>query len=336
MAASLKASSEVAAESRWRAGIDGHALVVGRQRERGHVTPVRADERLDLARDGQAVLRDLALECERLPAAGIGHHRPRLGDDQRLIERSVRIVHVALRLERAVGRAIGDQRLGDAVAQRRRVVALGRGVVGAVAEGVHGLGQLLVGLIELGDLEVPPQQNPIGREADGRFPSGGHVRRGLLLRDEVAVGLIVIRRPGVPHGGREVEQVAGVHGRRGHDLANQGKKLVVPDSGRRVAVALRGRAVLDDVGEVGLAGRECDQQSDQHGQHHRATSWQGASTTVDGLLLGGVALVRWAPVSSGEDAGRATARQPEHQPPPAEDPRRVRHNWRVATWNLDR
>ena len=31
-------------------------------------------------------------------------------------------------------------------------------------------------------------------------PSSGHVRRGLLLGDEVAIGLVLVCRPGVPHG----------------------------------------------------------------------------------------------------------------------------------------
>ncbi len=38
-------------EPRWRARVDRRALVGGRQGERRHVSPVRPDERLDLARD---------------------------------------------------------------------------------------------------------------------------------------------------------------------------------------------------------------------------------------------------------------------------------------------
>ena len=148
----------------------GTPSVIGRQRERGHVTPVRTDERLDLARDGQAVLRDLPLERERLPTAGIGHHGARLGDDQRIIDRSVRVVHVALRLECAVRRAVGDHRLGDAVSQRRRVVALGRGVIGAVAEAAMVSASCSSASSSSVTVKYRHEEDPVRREADGCFP----------------------------------------------------------------------------------------------------------------------------------------------------------------------
>ena len=49
------------------------------QRERRHVPPVRTDEGLDRARDRQAVLGDLLVQGERLPAVRVAHDRARLG-----------------------------------------------------------------------------------------------------------------------------------------------------------------------------------------------------------------------------------------------------------------
>ena len=136
------------------------------------MAPVRADERLDLARNREPVLRQLLLECQRLPSVRIGHLGAGLRDDERLVGGGVRIVDVALLLERPVCLPFLDNRSRDALAEGGRVVALGLGVVGPEAEARHRGVQLRDRRIEVGDRRVAPIQDVVCGEADGRLTRG--------------------------------------------------------------------------------------------------------------------------------------------------------------------
>jgi hypothetical protein len=107
---------------------------------------VRADEGLDLARDGEAVLRHLILQSERLPAVRVSHHRPWLIHTQRLIGRLIRRVDVALLFERPVTGPGVDDRRCDPVAEGGGTVPLRVREVRAIAERRHRLGELGGGL----------------------------------------------------------------------------------------------------------------------------------------------------------------------------------------------
>ena len=70
-------------------------------------------------------------------AFGSLHHRARVLDDHRVVGRLIRTVDVALVLERAVRAPVLDDGRGDAIAERRRIITVGRIVVRAVAERCH-------------------------------------------------------------------------------------------------------------------------------------------------------------------------------------------------------
>jgi hypothetical protein len=132
-------------QARRRARIDGCTRRRRGQCQGRDMPPMRPEEGLHLARYRQAVLGDLLTERQRLPGVGVAHRRPRLGNDERVVDRTVGVVDVPVVFEGAVAPAVVDRRLGDAVAECRRRVAFGRDVVGAVAQRRHHGVQLLGG-----------------------------------------------------------------------------------------------------------------------------------------------------------------------------------------------
>ena len=200
------------------------------------MAPVRPDEALHLAGDRQAVLRDDLRERERLPAVRIAHVRAGLCDDERRVDRLVVRVDVPRLLQRAVVAAALDDRRRDAVAERRRRVALGADVVDVVTEALHRGGELGERLLETGGDRVAVEEQPVRRVADRRLAGRLHVVGVVLLVDEVAVRAGLVGRPGVPHRRRDVEEVARVHGRSRHVAADRVQQRFVPHARDRPRV----------------------------------------------------------------------------------------------------
>ncbi len=286
IAACLYSASVALAEAGRRSGIDRRALGRRGQPERSHVSPVRPDEPLDVARDRQAVLRDVLAERQRLPPVWIPQARPGIGDHERVVDRPVRRVDVALLLERPVLHAVGDRGRGDAVPERRRRVAVGARVVDPVAEGLHGVNQLVERLLQPGGPRVPLQEQPVGREADRglarRLDVGGRV----LLVHEVPVGGGVVGGPRVPHRGGEMEQIPGVDRRSGKIPADRVERGLVPDSRHRPSVQVSSVAAIHQVrGRAGAAHQGRGDQGERERGRGDAAGHAGDSTTR--IWLGG-------------------------------------------------
>ena len=193
------------------AGIDRDARgAAGGQAERRDVTPDRADGLLHPVGHRDAVLGDHVRDLKWLPAVGIAHERPGHRDDEGRIDGLVGRVVVSGRLVRPVCEAVGDHSFRDPVPDRRRRVADRRGHVDRVAQRVHEVVELGERRVGADRLDVSLGEDAIRRVADGLVARGGHVRRGVLLADEVAGRLRVVRGPRVPHRRRHVEQVPGM------------------------------------------------------------------------------------------------------------------------------
>ena len=228
---------------------------------------MRPDDVLHAAGDRQSVLGQLLLERQRLPAVRVAHHRARVAHEHRVVGRRVAAVDVPLVLEGSVVATGLDDRGSDAVAEGGRCVSVGRLVVGPVAQRRHHRVELFGGDRKIRDRAVAPEQEPIDGEADRRLPRGDNVVGVEFLGDEVAVSGRVVRRPGVPHRHRGVEQVAGVHRRSRDDLTDQLEQRIVPHAGDRptaeVGALASGDLVLRFARRV---DRRCDpDQSDDDG-----------------------------------------------------------------------
>ena len=202
-------------EARGRAGIDRQALgsAVGHP-ERLDVTPGGADGLLDAVHDRDPVLGDHVLDLEGLPAVRVAHDRSRLCHDQGRVHGLVAGIVIARGLVRPVGQPKRDDGLGDPVPDGgRRAARRGRHVE-RVAERVHEIVELGEVLVGADGLDVALGEHPVGGVADGLVAGRAHVGGGLLLLDEIARCRRVVGRPGVPHGGRHVEQVPGMDGGR--------------------------------------------------------------------------------------------------------------------------
>ena len=247
-----------AAEERRRAGIEeeaGRGIPVRRfEGERRDPSPADAHEVLDPRTDGDPVLSHQEVEGQRLPAVRV-EEVARAGqlEDERLVDggiaRGVRIAH-ARALVGAVFLAMADHGRGDPVAEGGGRIAVYRREARVVAERLHlpverRLGRRAVRVTRTAEMVEgvggePLLQHPVGRVADG-LPMGDVDRcGGVLLTDQIARRPGIVRGPGVPHGDREVEQVAGVRRRLGQVDPDGREQLLVPDAGdadaaRRVA-----------------------------------------------------------------------------------------------------
>ena len=183
-------------------------------RERRHVTPLRADVRLHPRRQDDAVLRGCDGEIERLPHIRIDHRRPRAVVDERFVRRDVRgRVGVVGRLVCAV--VMGDRQdvVRDAVSERYRVVRLcGRAHVVSVQRVVtevrHDRAEARERLRSADGRSVTAREDPKRGVAHCGAAAPLRVSGSVPLVHEDASRDPVIRRPGVPHGGGEVEEVA--------------------------------------------------------------------------------------------------------------------------------
>ena len=212
---------------------------------------------LHTARRGDAVLGHRSGQGERLPEIGIGRgrntnaqghvqHRWRLavvakhrqrpghvGVDRRI---------VSLReggLRKTIRSPVSQDGVANALAEFRRSGAVGERCLsngGRVAKGSK-LG------VKIGQVRrrtrsrgVTAAQHAVGGIADGLGTRGfdiGRQRRDLLVVNVTGRGRIV-GGPGIVHGRRRVEEVAGVCRRIGHIDADGRQVLFIPGTGRRV------------------------------------------------------------------------------------------------------
>ncbi len=108
-------------QARLRPWIDGSAgCAADRDREGGHMAPMRPDGLLNAVRHRDSVLADHVLELERLPAVRVDERDPWLGHDEWRIHGFVGRVRIPVHLVRAVGFSVVEHRLRDLVADRRR------------------------------------------------------------------------------------------------------------------------------------------------------------------------------------------------------------------------
>src|SRR3970282_2137514 len=140
---------------------------------------------------------------------------------------------------------------------------------------------------ETGGDRVAVEEDAIRRVADGGLTGGPGVLGLVLLVDEEAVGVRVVRGPGVPHGGRGMEEIPRVDRRRRRIPPYGVEQGLVPDPRDRVALEVSPHAVVD---QVQLSARSpCGEQpsSDEEqrrGQdHNSAPSHPGASTVTSWL-----------------------------------------------------
>ena len=126
---------------------------------------------------------------------------------------------------------VAAMRLPRAAAESPRVLVRSAGV----AEGGHQLVELTQADLAADGLPVAVRQHPIGGVADGLVAGrGGVVEPGLLV-DEDAVRDRIVGRPGIPHGGGHVIEVAGVH-RGGREVTADGiEQSLVPEPGHGLA-----------------------------------------------------------------------------------------------------
>ena len=159
---------------------------------------------------------------------------------QRLVDRLVVEVRVVVLFVRAVGETERDVGRGDPIAERgRRRAELGgeRLVVSERGHrGVEGRERRL----RAGRTGEALDQQPIGRVADRFGARGLDSGPADPLVVEHGVGRRVVGRPGIPHRGGHVVEVARVHGGPGKVVPDRVEQLLVPEAGHRPL--LRNRA----------------------------------------------------------------------------------------------
>ena len=138
---------------------------------------------------------------------------------------------VAVGLVRAVVQAVGEDRGGDPVADRGGRVAVGRVDRHRVAQRVHDVRELGERVRAADRLDEPGGEHAVRGVADRLVAGRGDVAGVLLGRVDVAVGRRVVRRPGVPHRDRRVEQVPGVDRRVRERAPDRVEQRLVPASG---------------------------------------------------------------------------------------------------------
>ena len=222
----LVLAAAVASQVGWRARVEVDAVVdhaIRRQRERGDRAPVGADEALHAAWLLAAGLIHEQAQGQRLPAVGVVHgarsgvryhHRP-VGGTVLPLER------VGAQLVGAVVVAQVDDPVADAVAERRRARSFTFGVVGVVAELRHQVVEAGQRLVRAGGVAVPVVQHAVGGIADRLVACRGDVAGGGALVGQDRPRGVVVGSPGVPHGDRDVVEVAGVNGRAGEVVADR-------------------------------------------------------------------------------------------------------------------
>ena len=238
-----------AAEIGRRARVVEHAVarhgLAARQRqgERRHHAPVRADEALHPPRLHPARLVHEQAQRQRLPAvgveqlagAGVGHHHRRVGRPVVELER------VGAELVGAVVVAVVQDQLGDAVADRGRVVALAVGHPVVVAELDQQVVEARQRFVGAGRDLVAAVQHAVGGVADRLVARGVDVVGVVALLEEDRLGHVVVHRPGVPHRRRHVVQVARVQRRAGEVVANRLQHHLAPQPRHRVRLLRHGR-----------------------------------------------------------------------------------------------
>ncbi len=218
----------------WRLRID----VDGERRNR---PPVGTDERLLATRERHPVLRHVGLEEERLPTIRIDDLRAGFGDDERRVDRLVLDVLVGLAFERTVVDRRGEHVVRHLHAERCGALGVQVGIVRLDAtdpgqRGVQSEARLGAGeaqLVALGEDAVGGKGHGFvagSIDVVGRTPLVDEHRRPRGLR-------WLVRPPHVPHGRRQVIQVAGVDGRGGEVEADRVERSVVPYAVHRRRIA---------------------------------------------------------------------------------------------------